>query len=99
MEGGIEVHVKDDRGVVEVVHEPQHFYDNPRRMKLACGVAIDDWKWEIIVPKGDSSPVLKRVDPMQEHHAYLATQSRWMENIDIRVYGVDTDRWQEAAEA
>lgn len=100
MEGGIEVHVRDgSKGTVEVVHEPQHFYENPRRVKMCCGVRADDWNWEIIVPKGDAGPVLKHVDPNQDIEAYQATQKTWLKDIDVRVYGVDRDRWEQEVTA
>jgi len=94
MEGGIEIHVQGERGVVEVVHEPQHFIENARVMKLQAGTRPDNWSWEIVVPK-DAYPFLQKVDPNQSMEAYMATKRNWLEDIDVRVYGVDADRFED----
>lgn len=34
-------------------------------------------------------------DPDQSFEAYQSTKRRWLENIDVRMYGVDADRIRE----
>lgn len=97
MNGGVEIHVRDNRGTVEIVGAPQHFYgDESRAMTLCAGYRDDDWSWEIISPtKGDAR--LMEVDPMQSAEAYESTKTVWLRDIDVRVYGVDSDRFEEGA--
>lgn len=96
IEGGIELHVRDERGVVEIVGQPQHFEDPENTASvLKAGSRPDNWRWEIVVPRegSGSEPFLRRVDPNQRFEAYISTRDRWMENIDVRILGVDADRF------
>lgn len=95
MEGGIEIHVQGDLGVVENVRQPQHFIERGTGgMKLQAGSRPDDWSWEIVVPP-EGEPRLEKVDPMQSMEAYMKTKKTWFNDIDVRVYGVDTDRFED----
>lgn len=92
IEGGIELHVGNPSGVVEVVHQPQHFHQyETGGMRLDAGTAVDDWEWEIVISE-DGSSVLKKVDPMQDVDVYEMTKRRWLDDVDVRIYGVDIDR-------
>jgi len=96
MEGGIEIHVKDEHGTVHNVRQPQHLSRlSNDGLKLDCGTAPDDWSYEIVVPGGDHEPFLRDVDPNQTHDAYVATRRTVGRDIDVRVYGVDADRFED----
>jgi hypothetical protein len=100
IDGGIELHVADQRGTVEVVGSPKHFSENSAgAMTLDAGRGGDDsqWSWEITVPAvGAGEPVLRRVDPEQDFEDYEATKQQWFTGLDVRIYGIDADRIEEA---
>lgn len=99
IESGIELHVKGDNGVVEIVNSPQHHMENDRRFHLACGTAPDNWRWEIDVPKKEGvPPTLKRVNPNQDVEAYEATKRQWLRIEDVRIFGVDLARYFEPSQ-
>lgn len=95
----VELHVQGHHGVTEIVGSPQHHTESKRRFWLACGRKSDDWQWEIVVPKKDGLACeLREVNPMQELVAYEATKRTVLRDLDIRIYGVDTDRLGEEGE-
>ena len=94
IDGGIELHVSDDR-VTEVVGEPRGLTENHAgsvRLKTGMGPDTFSWDWEVIVP-AEGEPRLMDVDPDQEADAYQATKTEYMTGIDVRVYGVDAEAW------
>jgi len=98
MDGGVEIHVRDKKGVEYIVHQPQHLHDLPHDgLKLSCGTAPDDWSYEIVVP-GEHEPFLREVDPNQNHEAYIKTHNTVGNEIDARLYGVDVDRFEDTTE-
>lgn len=100
IEGGIELHVKDERGTVDILGRPKELntttWESGETLSLQAGGGAEDhvWNYEIAVP-AEGEPHVKRVDPMQSHEAYLATKRTYMTGIDIRIYGVDADRFEE----
>lgn len=96
IEGGIELHVRGESGTVEVVGRPKVCNtggDGGYMELLAGGGPRDDvWGWEIVIPRA-GPPFLRKADPNQPHEAYMATRRRWLEDIDVRIYGVDADRF------
>lgn len=101
IEGGIELHAQDDRGTVEILGSPKELTSmslesgDRLTLKTGGGTGRHKWSWEIVVPaKGD--PVLKDVDPMQDFEAYRKTKTTWMDDVDVRIYGVDADRFEES---
>lgn len=97
---GIELHVSDHRGTVEIIGRPKHFNVNGTgAMSLDAGTGRDNsqWNWEIRVPaEGAGEPVLWKVDPEQDVEAYEGTKERWFTGLDVRIHGVDADRINEA---
>lgn len=95
IEGGIEIHVTDEHGTTEIVGSPKHFTETEAAgtMELSAGMGNDDsrWKWEIFLSADDEASLF-RVNPNQSMEAYMATRKRWMENVDVRMYGVDAAR-------
>lgn len=100
IEGGIELHVRDERGVVEIVGRPKDFrttkWESGDTLVLQAGGGrpAHIWKWEIVVP-ASGEPHLKKVDPEQTMEAYMSTKRTYMRDIDVRIYGVDADRFEE----
>ena len=93
IEGGIEVHVLTESGVIEVVGSPQHHTDTARKFHLAFGRSPDDWRWELDYPKKEGvPPTLDRVDPHQNFEAYEATKTHWGRVADVRIYDLDDHR-------
>ncbi|ELZ39343.1 hypothetical protein C471_08495 [Halorubrum saccharovorum DSM 1137] len=96
MEGGIEIHVEDKRGTIYVVHQPQNLKELPSDgLQLDCGPRTGYWSHEIVVPGGDHEAYLRKVDPDQDYDAYVATRETVGKDIDVRVYGVDADRFED----
>ena len=96
MDSDAEIHVQDKRGVHYVVNQPQDLSDLPNGgLRLDCGPRIGYWSYEIVVPGGDNEPFLREVDPDQEYEAYVATRKTIGKDIDVRVYGVDADRFED----
>lgn len=96
--GAIELHVKGENGVIEIVGRPKKLLQNDRYVRLDCGTSSDNWEWEIVVPKGEDSapPRLDHVDPMQPGTVYSATKDvEYLRNVDVRIYGVDAYRLYE----
>lgn len=90
IEGGIELQATGEKGVVENLRQPQDFYESDRVQRLCCGVAFDNWEWEVIVPKKKGvDPILKKVNPNQDVEAYESTKRVWFDNVDVRIYGID----------
>lgn len=100
IEPAIELEVQGKDGVIENVRTPQIFESNDQYMKLYCGVSIDNWRWEIVVPQdGGFDPRLDRVDPMQSEAKYAATKDvAYLEDVDVRIHGIDSDRFDEEGE-
>lgn len=97
IDGGIELHVRDgERDVVEIVGSPYELSENGAgTMTLKCGAnktTGDTWSWEIVVPE-DGEARLMDVDPMQSMDAYMKTKKEWLSDVDVRIYGVDADRF------
>lgn len=94
IEGGIELHVQDKKGVVEIVGEPHELHERANgTLKLNAGGREFNWNWEIIVPASDNEAVLQSVNPEQSYEAYEATKRTQGRGIDVRMYGVDADRF------
>lgn len=99
LDGGVELHVSDDR-VTEVVGRPKELSENHAgTYTLKAGHRSDEhlWDWEIVVPE-DSPARLVDVDPEQSMEAYQKTKSTYMDDIDVRVWGVDAEMWLERDE-
>ena len=97
IEGGVDLYVGDDRGVVKVVGTPKQFRENGVGVQtLKAGGGLNDihtWSWEIVVPTPEhGDPVLKSVDPNQPEEIYSKTKSTELREIDVRIYGVDHER-------
>lgn len=97
IEGGIELHVGDDRGIVEVVHQPHELVEKPHEvLELRTGTSGkfgDVWIYEIVVPKPENGDAfLRSVNPDQDYEDYIDTRTRELEDIDVRIYGVDHGR-------
>jgi len=91
-----EIHVQDKRGVHYIVNQPQDLGSLPNDgIRLDCGTEMDYWSHEIVVPGNDNEPFLREVDPDQEYEAYVATRKTVGEDIDVRLYGVDADRFED----
>jgi len=46
-------------------------------------------------PPANTSPFLREVDPNQDYEAYVATRKTVGRDIDVRLYGVDVDRFED----
>jgi len=90
-----EIHVQDKRGVHYVVNQPQDLVTLPNDgLRLDCGTRIDYWSYEIVAPS-EHEPFLREVDPNQDYEAYVATRKTVGRDIDVRLYGVDVDRFED----
>lgn len=90
IDGGIELHVGDDRGVIEIVGQPQEITDRMGVLTLKCGPSFSNWDYEIVVPESENGdPYLREVDPDQPFEDYMDTRETVMSDIDVRIYGVD----------
>ncbi|WP_276257178.1 hypothetical protein [Halomontanus rarus] len=98
IEGGIELHVGDDRGIVEVVGEPHELTENyADTLTLKAGGHEFNWDFEIVVPKPENGDAfLRSVDPDQDYEDYIDTRTRELEDVDVRIYAVDHDRLEGA---
>jgi len=97
IEGGLEIHVQDERGTTEIVAGIQDLnqdgYGNYRAHMGSTATGTDSWDYELVVPSSDDhDPRLEDVDPDQPHELYLKTREPYLENVDARIYGVDHDR-------
>lgn len=98
IEGGIEIHVQDERGVTEIVGGIQDVnqdgHGNYRaRLGSSATTGGDSWDYELVVPSSDDHDArLEDVDPDQPHELYLKTREPYLKNVDARIYGVDHDR-------
>jgi len=91
-----EIHVQDDHGTVYIVNQPQHLGSLPNDgVQLDCGTAPDDWSYEIVVPGNDNEPFLREVDPNQEYETYVKTRRTVGRDIDVRLFAVDADRFED----
>jgi len=96
IDGGIELHVQGCDGVIEVVGAPQHFSKGPNGLRLCCGHAVDEWRWEILVRSADDQPPrLEKVNPHQDIEEYQRSKQTHLVGIDVRIYGVDSERLDE----
>jgi len=43
----------------------------------------------------EHEPFLREVDPNQDYEAYVATRKTVGRDIDVRLYGVDVDRFED----
>jgi hypothetical protein len=94
IEGGIEVHARGQNDTIEVIGEPQLADKNSSGTRAYFGNAVDDWSWEVVIPDSDDhSPRLEKVDPHQDAESYHATRRTWLEDIDLRIFGVDVDAY------
>ena len=99
VEGEIELHAEGR--VTEAIGEPRELRElesGTVRLKTGTGPDIHSWDWEVTAPP-DGEPFLQKVNPDQEHEAYLKTKKTRMEGMDIRVYGVDAEAWLNRGEA
>jgi hypothetical protein len=97
IDGGIELHVTDDRGVTEIVGQPVEFttsHSGVQKLKAGSGPNAYEWSWEIIVPE-EAPARLMDVDPMQDFEVYQKTKSTELTDIDVRLWGVDAKVWLE----
>lgn len=97
IEGGLEIHVQDERGTTEIVAGIQDLnqdgYGNYRAHMGSTATGTDSWDYELVVPGSDDHDArLEDVDPDQPHELYLKTREPYLENVDARIYGVDHDR-------
>lgn len=97
IEGGIELWVSDDQGVVEIVHQPVEFLESHHEVyELRTGPTgdvSDGWNYEIVVPKSENGdPFLRSADPDQDYEDYIETRTIELRDIDVRIYGIDHDR-------
>ncbi|USZ73766.1 hypothetical protein [Natronosalvus halobius] len=96
IDGGIELHVGDERGIVEIVGEPLELTENAAECyTLRTGSASKwrqgVWRNEIVVPK-EHEAVLKSVDPEQSFEDYERTKKTELRGVDVRIYGIDHER-------
>jgi hypothetical protein len=49
------------------------------------------WKWEIVAPPEDP-PFIRSADADEEYTSYADSRKREMEEVDVRIHGVDDDR-------
>lgn len=91
IDGGIELVAKGEDGVEIHAGEPQELTENHAgSIRVKCGQSISDWDYEIVVP-AEAEPRLESVDPGQEIEDYWDSRSTELKDIDVRIYGVDTD--------
>lgn len=98
IEGGIELHVQGETAVVEIVGSPVHFDERANGvMVLMTGTrsCSGSWQYEIVVPEDEGRARLRKADPDQDVEAYMATRKTWLRGVDVRVYGVDADRFDD----
>lgn len=103
IEGGIELVAGDDQGDVRNVGPPKGLnavtWEDGETLTLESGgKASQDhlWEFEIVVP-AEGEPFVRSVDPEQGHEAYQRTKKTILDDIDVRIYGVDDDRLKERA--
>ena len=98
IDGGIELHATDDRGVREVLGSPHELTENHAgTYVLKCGGTEFNWSYEVAVTP-DGECIIRSVDPDQPMEDYMDSKERVLDDgVDIRIWGVDVDR--EAAEA
>jgi len=89
-----EIHVQDKRGVHYVVNQPQDLGTLPNDgLRLDCGTR------RLLVVRNrrpsEHEPFLREVDPNQDYEAYVATRKTVGRDIDVRLYGVDVDRFED----
>lgn len=96
---GIELHAGDDRGIVKVLGQPHEVVEQPNgAIVLRAGFGDEfNWDYEVVIPteESDTGPYVREVDPDQPHDAYMATKRTILENADVRVFDVDTDKLDE----
>lgn len=94
IEGRIELHVRDPRGVTEVIGSPVNFHEREGgTYQLDAGYGDDMWQWEVIAPP-DGPARLYKVQPELPMELYEDTRERWLSGIDVRIYGIDTGRFE-----
>lgn len=89
IDGGIELHV-GNTDVTEIVGQPQHVQDTGETVRLSAGASPTQWKWEIVVPN-KGSPRLDKVDSTKDIDEYMDGLRTFIRDIDVRIYGVDTE--------
>jgi len=97
IEGGIEIHVQDERGTTEIAAGIQDLnqdgHGNYRAYLGSTATGTDSWEYELVVPSSDDHNArLEDVDPDQPYELYLKTREPYLENVDARINGVDHDR-------
>lgn len=104
IDGGIEIQVGDDRGIVEVVGQPKELNDvqweDGKTLTLKAGHRSEEWLWsyELVVP-ASGEPFLRDVDPEQDIEAYQRTKKTILDDVDARIYGIDHERLESRTEA
>ncbi|WP_135807321.1 hypothetical protein [Halorussus marinus] len=101
IQGGIELHAGDDRGVVEVLGRPHTIDEHVSgSMELRAGGRSDNWNYEIVVPAENTErgAFVREVDPMQPYEDYIDTRRIALDDVDVRIYGVDDDRLEDTQE-
>lgn len=98
IEGGIQLHVADDRGIEEIVGEPHDITETRGTLTLKAGGTEFNWNFEIVVPE-EGEAFLRSVNPDQDVEDYFASRTKELEGIDVRIYGVDTDRLEHGGDS
>jgi len=90
IEGGIELQASNDRWT-EVLGSPTFINESSeRRILMAGGANSDDWDWEVTVTE-DGWSKLFSANPEYPVEDYEATRREEMRDLDVRIYGIDTD--------
>lgn len=95
IEGGIELHAGDERGVVEVLGSPHEVNETGvGGLELRAGGKPHNWNYEVAVPAEDAGrgAFVRKVDPNQTHEDYIDTRRVRLRDVDVRIYGADHGR-------
>jgi hypothetical protein len=95
VEGGIELHAKDDRGTVYTLGAPHELTETHGVLTLKAGGRDCFWDYEVVVPPNEADARLKSVDTDQDLDGYLDSKQTLGTGVDVRVYGVDRERFEE----
>ena len=94
IDGGIELHAEGEK-FTKVIGEPRGLREidsGTVRLKTGTDGDAHTWDFEVTAPP-DGEPFLRKVDPDQDHEAYIKTKKTVMRDMDIRVYGIDAQLW------
>lgn len=96
VEGGIELHAKDHRGTVYNLGAPHDLTEKPNGvLVLKAGGRGCFWNYEVVVPPNEDEAFVREVDSDNDVDGYLDSWNRLGDGIDVRVAGVDADRFED----